>query len=214
MADNQRDTDFRNTAMNAMRVLRYALVIQTVWLIIGCCSDHHIITYQWSGMELTHLDNSGADPLETDGRPIAATAYGIRMTLRDSSLITGIRFSPLPAAYATSCYEVFTYINRDTVLDITIHSLENGAANDPRDVTGDFIVLPMYHTASTSSFSDEFISIPRMVQRLNEMPTPFQRVNFIRVRNMERQSDVRFIVTMQLTGGKTFIDTTSLVTLI
>lgn len=200
--------------MNMLRMFRYALIIQMVWIIIGCCSEHHTITYQWASMKLVHLDNSGAEPLEADGLPVPAAAYGIRMTLKDSAIITGMHFSPLPVAYATSCYEVYTYINRDTVLDLHIHSLTGGVSGELKDVTSDFLVLPLYFSSSATSIAEEFISIPALVQSLNSRPSPLQRINLIKIRNMEQRSDIQFIVTMDLTGGKTLADTTVSVTLI
>lgn len=193
--------------MRMFRILSCAVVLQMLWMLAGCCGEVITINYEWSGMTLRYLDNSGPAIEESDSSQLPARAYGIRMRLEPHVSVASL-FSIIPVARATSCIEDYTYIIRDSVRAIHIHSLSAGSA--PREVTGDFMVQksPLQGIAS-------FITVPELIERMNEhSPALWTWVDLIRTEGTEEPGPLRFIVTMEHASGKTLTDTTNPVTLL
>jgi hypothetical protein len=41
------------------RILLAGIVMQCLWLVAGCCYDVTEVFFQWTGMRIENLDNSG-----------------------------------------------------------------------------------------------------------------------------------------------------------
>lgn len=175
---------------------------------IGCCADHITVRYEWRGMEVANLNNSGTVPVESVQATIPAKAYGIRMKLSYSE-IADAGSSLVPAAYATSCPEIYHYITEDTIRTIRIHAIPAGPAAQPRDITDDFI-SPLYYG---SDISRGFYTIPQLIYQVNH-GSEMKQIDLIRIKNYEQSQDIRFSITVELNSGITMADTTTSITLL
>jgi len=194
--------------MRMPRILSCAVTMQMLWMLAGCCGEDFIVNYQWRAMTLGYLDNSGPQLRETTGDQLPAGAYGIRMRLEEEESVASL-LPILPVARATSCIDNYIYINRDTILDIRIHSL-SAAGSTPREVTGDFIVQK-----NKLDGIESFMTIPELIRSMNERQTMLPEwVDLIRTKGTEEASPLRFIVTMEQASGRALTDTTDSVTLI
>lgn len=194
--------------MNVAKCIQCALVLQLLWLAIGCCSGTQTTIYEWTGLEAVNLDNTGLAPVESSAPGVPALAYGIRARIsRMESPAAGTSLFPTAAA----CVGFYDHINRDTLLAIQIHAISDDTADQPRDVTDDFRVLVGYQT----ELSDKILTIPTMIERLGRRQvTVDDRIDFIRTEHALPSPGLRFILTMRLSGGKTFADTTTAIALI
>jgi len=131
----------------------------------------------------------------------------------DTHIISITHVSSIPTANATSCEHIGIYFNRDTVRSLRIHEIATDPAGATREVTDDFCMISA--TRQTPGIAGTFTPIPELVRSMNEgRQNPFAQVDLIRTKNLQRSNDIRFIVTMELSGGKTLADTTSPITLI
>lgn len=198
--------------MKVLRAIQCAVVLQMLWLLIGCCSDHHTIYYDWSELETVNLDNTGVVPVESSDPSVPARAYGIRAKISRIES-PAARTSLFPTASA--CVDVYNRINRDTLLAIQIHAITDDTADQPREVTDDFRILRPYRT----DFSEKIVTIPTMIERLRRGEATIHdqsndRIDFIRTEHTLPSPGIRFIVTMKLSSGRTFADTTAALALI
>lgn len=198
--------------MKAVRCIQCALVLQLLWLVIGCCSGTQTTIFEWTGLEAVNLDNTGLTPVESSATGVPAVAYGIRARISRIES-PAARTSLFPTANA--CVGFDRYINRDTLLAVHIHAIPPDTADQPREVTDDFRVL-LYPRAS---LSDRIITIPTMIERLQREEVNIRdrsddRIDFIRTEHALPSPGIRFIITMTLSGGKTFADTTAAIALI
>lgn len=158
-------------------------------------------------MEAVNLDNTGLVPAESSASGVPAAAYGIRAKI--SRIESPAARTPLFPT-ASACEGVYYHINRDTLLSLQIHAIAD-TADQPRDVTDDFRVLVPYQ----NTFSDKILTIPAMIEREQRgAATINDRIDFIRTEHTLPSPGIRFIVTMKLSGGKTFADTTAAIALI
>lgn len=198
--------------MKVVRCIQCVVVLHMLWLLIGCCSDTNIILFEWKGLEAVNLDNTGVTPVESSASGVPAVAYGIRARISriDSP---AARTSLFPTANA--CVGFDRHINRDTLLAVHIHAITPDTPDQPREVTDDFRVL----LDPQASLSNRIITIPTMIERLQREEVNIRdlnedRIDFIRTEHALPSPGVRFIITMTLSGGKTFADTTAAIALI
>lgn len=194
--------------MKLSHIVSCAVALQSLWLIVGCCVDQRTIRYEWTGMEVANIDNSGAAPVESSQASLPSKAYGIRIKLSHRELADA-RFSPIPAAYATSCPQLYTYITDDSIRTIRIQALPADSNAAPSDVTDDFL-SPFY---LQSDVTQGFFAIPKLIFQINRAPN-MRQVDLLRIRNYEQSQGIRFIITMELNSGTTLADTTSIITLL
>ena len=199
--------------MNIPRIRSTTLIVQVLWLLAGCCTTEQTFHFQWTGITLTHLDNRGASAVESTSDSISARAYGIRMKIADQMQMAA-RFTPLPTAHATSCAEIFTFVNQDTLRALRIHAIASDSGSAPLEVTDLFRVMAV-GPGPVPQRLEKFLTIPELVRRMNENTGEHLLcIDVIRSGSLDRSNGTRFTVTMELSGGRTIVDTTGTITLL
>jgi hypothetical protein len=191
------------------RILLTGIVMQCLWLVAGCCYDVTEVFFQWTGMRVENLDNSGAEPLPANDDGIPAAAYGIRLHMTSRSL-SGTSHPPFSVAFATTCPEVFE-VNRDTVRSFRIERIITVSTGDSTtDVTGDFVVRSPWGAQSLGQFTPatEFFHSSNVYSSGR-----VESFELFLVKNTVKAGRARFVVTMELSNDTMLTDTTDAIAL-
>jgi|SRR5690606_11637755 len=127
-------------------------VLDVFYACCNCDTNTEEKFYVNSGFLLKNLDNSGAEPQETQSTNINKKAYGIRLTVNRESL-TFLKkqtnqplFSSSAYAFSCDCPPEVTYDHKEVVKDLKIISLNdfNGEKPANSDVTEYFKIYKKY----------------------------------------------------------------------
>ncbi len=198
--------------MNTLRLALSTFTIQLLWLAAGCCDQEINVPFSWQKIEVSNLDNSGRIAQPPYNASVPATAYGIEIMFGFKSVF---RFTPVPAAYATSCPDVTRFINTDSVLAIRIHAIPDDSSQTVRDVTADFEAVRSPSPYAADEFLEDLVTIPDLIRGMNDDDQVWsERVRLLRTQGLDRSPGIRFSVTIELEGGRNLSDTTQPITLI
>jgi hypothetical protein len=178
------------------------VAIHLIAVLSSCCTDYNTLCFDFEGLEIQNLDNSGISPTEQVNDTIPAVAFilGIDYVLNDGFCLESTHFgwNPLTTALATSCAEEYTYLLNDSLISVEISSLTDFDADHPKGTAlNSFFVGPDARTIN---------------QAIREFGN-FRDGYYFLVKKPDGIRPHRFIAKMELSSGAIFADTTNSIVL-